>query len=156
MLIFQSAFVCQSQRCSNGLRQVYLCPGSPKAHLNQPSAPLTTTPQAPFPSRSPHRPTIASAARRVCPTTRLAKAPSPKNCHRPRTAKPCPLHAGLGEAHSLNKHTSAGWPTHHGALRPPAPKPASLSAILQHTSGKTNYLRQPVPRKHFEQKRGAR
>ena len=73
VLIFQSAFACQPQRRSNGLRQVHLCPGFPKARLNQPAAPLTITPQAPFPYHNPRRPTIASAARRVCPITWQAK-----------------------------------------------------------------------------------
>jgi len=80
----------------------------------------------------------------------------PTNHHGKPTAKPCPLHARLGEAHRLNKHTPAGWPTHHSTLTPPAPKPASLGTISQRASGETNHLRQPAHWKHSEQKRGAR
>ncbi len=99
---------------------------------------------------------MASAARRRRPTTTAGKESLPDQPHGSPTAKPCPLHARLGEAHRLNKHTPAGWPTHHGASTPPAPTPASLGTILQRASGETNHLRQPAPWKHSEQKRGAR
>jgi len=80
----------------------------------------------------------------------------PTNHHGEPTAKPCPLHARLGAAHRLNKHTPAGWPTHHGALTPPAPRPTNLSTILQHASGDNSAFANPHPENTFKQKRGTR
>ena len=93
-----------------------------------------TTPQAPFSSHSPTAQRWRQRHGVAVQLPRQAMLLRPTNPHGEPTAKPCPLHAGLGEAHSRNKHTPAGWPTNHSALTPPAPRPASLSTILQRAS----------------------
>ena len=80
----------------NSRRLVRLRLGSPKAHLNQSSAPLTPTPQAPFPS---HTPTAQrSRQRRGVSVQHHCKRTQP--CFFaatvPRGAQPRPLHAQLG------------------------------------------------------------
>ena len=92
-----------------------------------------------------HRPNDRVSGTACLSNNSAGDATSPQNRHRSRTAKPCPLHARLGEAHRLNKHTPAGWPTHHGALTPPAPRPTNLSTILQHASGGTMPLPTRTP-----------